>query len=251
MDSIEQKNDFKQLTNLLSNLESNLNKKNYNELIEDLKKTLEILRYNYDVFCARIGINEVYYMALSPYYDKLSKNTELEDFKALNDEFKTQSKYFLFFLRDILQLTKEIDKSHINELKNYVVNYHLINDEIHDIQSKFTKILTTQIDESLRYSENLEPNNKDTLQPPFTDIQTQKLCNYIVENWDIKTANKWGYIWNFLKDTVNANLTNPTDFETYARQNHNFIKGNPNYDSCNSRRHYDTLKRLRKSFLET
>lgn len=86
------------------------------------------------------------------------------------------------------------------------------------------------------------------LHSPFRDNDTKELFDYLVKNWSNKNANKWGYIWQFLVVQGKGKLTTKTDYENYLRIHKGFTEGKPNYDSCNSKKHYDKLTELYENF---
>jgi hypothetical protein len=103
----------------------------------------------------------------------------------------------------------------------------------------------------LKYLESLRnkyKNNDSEENTPFKNEQTKNLFDYIVKNWKNNAVNKWGYIWEYFFTKENGGLTNKTDFEAYLRKHHDFTKGKPNYESCNSEKRYNELDNLKENF---
>lgn len=88
---------------------------------------------------------------------------------------------------------------------------------------------------------------KSTPLKPFRDNETKDFFDFIILNWERKTANRWGYFWEFIVTKNNGKLTSKVDFENYLISQ-NLYSGKPNYESCNSNRIFIELEELFSEF---
>jgi hypothetical protein len=170
------------------------------------------------------------------------KKGNVERYKYLNelyDSYQNDDKkeFLLWFEYEFLNsLNYEIRKySKIFSGSNFIVNSYESNYEFY--QSWLNEVKLKPIKS---YSNTLISN-------PFRDNDSKDFFDYVVLNWDKKTANKWGYFWEFMVTKNNGKLTSKVDFENYLIS-HNLYLGKLNYDSCNSDKIFLKLEELLSQF---
>jgi hypothetical protein len=203
---------------------------------------------------------------LEKYFQSKFKEAEKEKFIDSEVFFSGCLKVIEEFKNDIqkqiskkkLQLNQyssqdgEINNDFVKRLKeqieyqeiNGITNIRLGNGTILHLKINEINFIETAIKGA--YQKCLKPTT--TKKTPFKDGKTKELFEYIVENWNNKDATKWGYIWEYLYTKEHGRLTNKTEFEAYIRENYDFTKGKPNYESCNSKKRYIELDELKEQF---
>jgi len=123
--------------------------------------------------------------------------------------------------------------------------------ELYEYLSILNELIENFKPENQNQSKDLKKTpHQSEMKHPFKDSETFELFNYILDKWSNTNDNKWGYIWEFFFTRGYGKITNKTEYESYIRTNHNFTKGKPNYDSCNSDKRYKELISLYDEFKE-
>lgn len=193
--------------------------------------TKDFKEFSYDLNSIIDDINKFSYFFDYSYYlyfekqERINKYKDAEKTKLVVNEFRNEIKE-LFSLcietNDKIINTEGLDFKIIMSYKNLIDNFSI-----------FFEKQKSNID--------FEINN------PFRDIESKEFFNFILLKWKRKTANKWGYFWNFIFEKSNGKLTSKVDFENFLIEN-NLYKGKLNYESCNSDKVYLELEELLNKF---
>lgn len=226
---------------------------NYNIVGQSLSKNIEsffnlILLRDYEPYCYQIEDLDKTTLIdyINQYYEHYKQKTK---YSSLNG-FKENDFNYVMLKQRIEYVKNQIDKNQIKQvdkLKNRLNIFDNTQTPLITFYSSYLNII--EISEYLNniYDDvtNFNPDNETDIKHPFKDPETYDLFNYLVDNWDYKPDIKWAYIYNFFDDPK----IYQNEYERYVKETQNF-KGLFKYNNANSKKVYDTLNQLKKSFIK-